>query len=189
MTNQHDAMLPCPFCGNSKNIAMVNEKHDHSGGYFIACPECMASTGLRYAMGEDPRPLLVEQWNRRAATQPTKPEQQAGGVPAGFVLVPVEPTPEMLATGEAEFRSYCLRHMFGHPAVWAAMLAAAPSQSAVQPLSEAQRVPLTEPELRRVLQGTNHMVRNAMCGPMWPELEQACRAVERAHGIVTKEST
>ena len=73
-----NALLPCPFCGNDKNIAMVNEKHDHSGGYFIACPECMASTGLRYAMGEDPRPLLVEQWNRRAAlaSPPASGEKQ-----------------------------------------------------------------------------------------------------------------
>lgn len=63
-------LLPCPFCGNSTNIAMANEKHDHSGGYFIACPECDASTGLRYACGDDPRPLLIEQWNRRAS-QPT----------------------------------------------------------------------------------------------------------------------
>ena len=62
-----DKLLPCPFCGNEKNIVMANEKHDHSGGYFIACPACDASTGLRYACGEDPRPLLVEQWNRRAA--------------------------------------------------------------------------------------------------------------------------
>lgn len=63
-------LKPCPFCGNDRNIALTNEKHDHSGGYFIACPECDASTGLRYAMGDDPRPLLIEAWNRRA--QPTQ---------------------------------------------------------------------------------------------------------------------
>lgn len=50
-----------------------------------------------------------------------------------------------------------------------------PTQSAPQPL--------TEPELRAVLQETNDMIRNAMRGPFWPELEQACRAIERAHGI------
>lgn len=38
-----------------------------SGGYFIACPACGGSTGLRYACGDDPRPLLIEQWNRRTA--------------------------------------------------------------------------------------------------------------------------
>ena len=64
------SLLPCPFCGNAKSIAVANEKHDLSGGYFIACPSCYASTGLRYACGEDPRPLLVEQWNRRAQPAP-----------------------------------------------------------------------------------------------------------------------
>ncbi|MBQ0917504.1 Lar family restriction alleviation protein [Hydrogenophaga aromaticivorans] len=69
MSDNLPPLLPCPFCGNKANIAMANEKHDHSGGYFIACPACDASTGLRYAMGDDPRPLLVEQWNRRAAIE------------------------------------------------------------------------------------------------------------------------
>mgnify|MGYP003421300399 len=62
------ALLPCPFCGNSDGLAVANENpHDLSGGYFIACPSCDASTGLRFACGEDPTPLLIEQWNRRAA--------------------------------------------------------------------------------------------------------------------------
>jgi hypothetical protein len=47
-------------------------------------------------------------------------------------------------------------------------------------------VPLTEPELRAVLTKTNRMITNAMCGPFWPELEQACRAIEAAHGITGK---
>jgi hypothetical protein len=47
-------------------------------------------------------------------------------------------------------------------------------------------VPLTEPELRAVLKKTNRMITNAMCGPFWPELEQACRAIEAAHGITGK---
>ena len=110
MTEQ---LKPCPFCGNVRNIGMRNEKHNHSGGYFISCPECDASTGLRYAMGDDPRPLLIEAWNRRA--------QPAQAVPV-----------------------------------------------------------LTESELRSILQGTNHMVKNAMHGAFWPELEEACRAIEQA---------
>lgn len=59
-------LKPCPFCGN-ENVAIANECHDLSGGYFIACPACGGSTGLRYACGDDPRPLLIEQWNRRTA--------------------------------------------------------------------------------------------------------------------------
>lgn len=82
-------LMPCPFCGNAKNLAMVNEKHDHSGGYFIACPECGASTIMRYAMGDDPKPLLIEAWNRRAAVQAAQPEA------VGWKLVPIEPTVEM----------------------------------------------------------------------------------------------
>lgn len=59
-------LKPCPFCGN-ENVAIANECHDLSGGYFVACPACGGSTGLRYACGDDPRPLLIEQWNRRTA--------------------------------------------------------------------------------------------------------------------------
>lgn len=71
-------LLPCPFCGNDKNIGIANEKHDHGGGYYIACPVCDASTGLRFACGEDPAPLLIEQWNRRAAlaSKPPSGEQK-----------------------------------------------------------------------------------------------------------------
>jgi hypothetical protein len=47
----------------------------------------------------------------------------------------------------------------------------------------AAPVPLTEPALRAVLEKTNHMIANTMRGPFWPELEQACRAIEAAHGI------
>lgn len=39
---------------------------------------------------------------------------------------------------------------------------------------------MTEEKLREVLMGTNHLIRNAMHGTFWPELEQACRAVEAA---------
>lgn len=46
-----------------------------------------------------------------------------------------------------------------------------------------KRKPLTDKQLREVLEGTNYMVRNAMHGPFWLELQQACRAVEAAHGI------
>ncbi len=53
---------------------------------------------------------------------------------------------------------------------------------AAQP-AERTAVPLTEPELRAVLEKTNHMITNTMRGPFWPELEQACRAIEAAHGI------
>ena len=39
---------------------------------------------------------------------------------------------------------------------------------------------LTDEQMRDVLKNTNHMVRNSMHGPFWPELEEACRAIESA---------
>ena len=39
---------------------------------------------------------------------------------------------------------------------------------------------LTDEQMRDVLKITNHMVRNSMYGAFWPELEQACRAIEAA---------
>jgi hypothetical protein len=69
----NEQLAPCPFCGNTGGIGVANENPDNSGGYFIACPKCDASTGLRYACGDDPVPLLVEQWNRRAQPAPDEP--------------------------------------------------------------------------------------------------------------------
>lgn len=61
-------LLPCPFC-SSAEISIKNENpKDNSGGYFIECPGCGASTALRFACGDDPTHLLAEQWNRRAAS-------------------------------------------------------------------------------------------------------------------------
>lgn len=72
MTTPTPDLLPCPFCGSDK-VATKNEHTDLSGGYYIECSACLASTGLRFACGEDPRPMLVEQWNRRAELEAHKP--------------------------------------------------------------------------------------------------------------------
>ena len=61
-------LLPCPFCSNA-DISIKNESpKDNSGGYFIECPGCGASTSLRFACGDDPTHLLAEQWNRRTVS-------------------------------------------------------------------------------------------------------------------------
>jgi hypothetical protein len=35
--------------------------------YVVQClePRCTASSAVRYACGDDPKPLLIEAWNRR----------------------------------------------------------------------------------------------------------------------------
>ena len=71
-TAQTPDLLPCPFCGSAK-VTAKNEHTDLSGGYYIECSACLACTGLRYACGEDPRPLLAELWNRRAELEARKP--------------------------------------------------------------------------------------------------------------------
>ena len=118
-------LLPCPFCNNAE-IAINNENpKDNSGGYFIECPGCGASTSLRFACGDDPTSLLAEQWNRRATShclhqiqEPAAAEQAAWhagldegrsqaapaavAVPDGWQLVPMEGTEEMARAFRAE---------------------------------------------------------------------------------------
>lgn len=66
LIDDSDRLKPCPFCGGE---AEMHQSHDPDGpndhGYYIACGKCGASTNLRFSCGEDARPLLMEQWNRR----------------------------------------------------------------------------------------------------------------------------
>ena len=64
-------LMPCPFCGSEAVFGQIDDDcdppHPDQGGHFIQCTNgrCGASTNLRYAAGDDPKPLLAEQWNRR----------------------------------------------------------------------------------------------------------------------------
>lgn len=66
--SEREALRPCPFCDGT---AAMRKAHDpdgpNDGGYHVECGKCGASTNLRFSCGEDARPLLIEQWNRRAA--------------------------------------------------------------------------------------------------------------------------
>jgi hypothetical protein len=127
----------------------------------------------------------IEAWNRRA--QPaqagqlhqalTDPENQPNQYGVEFLMhgpkfafkvgaqqftLDYEPT----EPGEFEFMRDMLIHAF---------------TTFTPDVKPAQAVPvLAESELRSILQGTNHMIKNAMHGAFWPELEEACRAVEQA---------
>lgn len=68
MIDDSDRLKPCPFCGGEAVTGCIDtETQDHpdEGGHFISCNKCGASTGLRFACGEDPLPLLMEAWNKR----------------------------------------------------------------------------------------------------------------------------
>jgi len=82
LNNEQKTLKPCPFCGGDDPVfGYVDDPDspDH-GGHFIQCPHqlCGASTGLRYACGDDPRPLLAETWNRR--TTPPHPARSVDEV-------------------------------------------------------------------------------------------------------------
>ena len=66
LIDDSDRLKPCPFCGGA---AEMHQAHDPDGpndqGYYVECGKCGASTNLRFSCGEDARPLLMEQWNRR----------------------------------------------------------------------------------------------------------------------------
>lgn len=71
-----DRLKPCPFCGGAAEMDCVRSEagdDPNEGGYFVACLACDCSTGLRFACGEDPRPLLIETWNRRTVQEPGRP--------------------------------------------------------------------------------------------------------------------
>jgi hypothetical protein len=63
-----DRLKCCPHCASD---AEVNQTTD--GGYFVECLKCGASTSLVYATGDDPLPMLMERWNRRAAVPASEP--------------------------------------------------------------------------------------------------------------------
>lgn len=62
-------LLPCPFCGADAEFGEVEGGKDdpNTGGRFVQCTNrlCAASSALIFACGDDPKPLLLERWNRR----------------------------------------------------------------------------------------------------------------------------
>lgn len=104
-------LLPCPFCGGEAGIrkwqdedlwshAIVEWKKAH-------CTECECE-GISSCPGYESD--TVEAWNTRAALTP----------PEDYLLVPVEPTEEMWAATDYDYRAR---------GIWALMAAARPEVS------------------------------------------------------------
>lgn len=80
LMQQTRELLPCPFCGGeAERIDFGPDAAENEGGSCIACKRCQASGPVEFGFKEN----LIANWNRRAA-------------PEGFVMVPVEPTDEMI---------------------------------------------------------------------------------------------
>lgn len=129
-------LLPCPFCGGEpeEDGGMFFEFYGHERqDYSIACKKCRAE--VRCDVGEhegadapcschhDTRKICAEKWNRRAAML-----QGADGnspvIPDGWVMMPVEPTEEMLD----EFDSIIDYGAEDSKDAWSRLIAAAPQQ-------------------------------------------------------------
>ncbi|HHG5663725.1 TPA: Lar family restriction alleviation protein [Pseudomonas aeruginosa] len=57
-------LKPCPCCGGEAVFVELDD-----GGMVAVCASrgCVASGVARYACGDEPRPLIAETWNARAA--------------------------------------------------------------------------------------------------------------------------
>lgn len=65
-----EQLKPCPFCGGAAYFfKIVDEESSDFGGEGIVCTSCNASTGLRFACGDEVKPKLAETWNRRPDTR------------------------------------------------------------------------------------------------------------------------
>jgi hypothetical protein len=64
-------LLPCPFCGGDAEFGAVGGDGGDAGGQFVQCTNamCGASSALIFPCGDEPKPLLIEKWNRRATNE------------------------------------------------------------------------------------------------------------------------
>lgn len=72
----HTPLENCPFCGSPAEFGIVTEGGEANpdyGGHFVQCTNerCHGCMGLRFACGDDPKPELLEAWNKRSTPLPT----------------------------------------------------------------------------------------------------------------------
>ena len=113
------ALSPCPFCGGDAMFTVEQrENHPDYGGHSAMCGTCGAGICYVFACGDDPRPILMEQWNRRAALVSDD----------GMVRVPIEPT-EAMHVAAVKTIIRCHGNDDWPPRVWRAMIAAAEKET------------------------------------------------------------
>lgn len=141
-----EALKPCPFCGGPVKLERANDTRDSLFGtrkwWGVVCRNTI-NVGGSCAIQQRPsasEEAAIKRWNRRAALAAAAPADAGESrVPAGWKLVPMEPTLDMgWAYLDAAGESDPLReHSFNH-AGYRAMLAAAPE--APEPLPAAEEV-------------------------------------------------
>ncbi len=106
-------LLPCPFCGNTDDFEGSPFPNGSHTSWIVRCgvPHCSAEL-----IGETPEDV-IDRWNRRIAA--TKAQTVDG-----YVLVPLEATPEM---SQAAYKAAgSPSDWYGFEDMWAAALSALP---------------------------------------------------------------
>jgi hypothetical protein len=161
-------LKPCPFCGGIAAFREIPSVDDvpNAGGQHIECCWCGASTQLRFACGDDPKPLLAESWNRRTDQPPAvQPERCCLDYPRCDCNSPPEPD-------SAPTLQPC-----GHP--WKAqhdfkcILCSSPGDATYAQLAETQRFPHS---------AETESISRAMCREDLPFLAATAQPV--LHGAV-----
>lgn len=150
-----NGLFPCPFCGGrpEEDAGGCSEYdgHEHQD-YSINCKSCGAEVYCAVGSFEkadipcschhNAREVCVEKWNRRA-TMLQGADGNSPVIPDGWVMVPVEPTEDMIVNGfesepdesfsdERDWEAYdamsgCQQAAHRAKLCWAAMIAASPA--------------------------------------------------------------
>ena len=76
------------------------EPSENYGGEWVECSKCHACTNIRFPLKEPVKPLLAEQWNRRAA--PVSAQTPLGiDAPEDLTVTGMDPRPAQTPAGEA----------------------------------------------------------------------------------------
>lgn len=67
LDDDSDHLKPCPFCGSDAEFDAVAsvDGEPNAGGMFVQCLGCQVCSRLIFPCGDDPKPLLLDAWNRR----------------------------------------------------------------------------------------------------------------------------
>lgn len=85
-----ETLLPCPFCGSNECEAFAQDEDDRPyQSAIVRCFNCDAQSAQM--VGKDKIIRAIAAWNKRPATQLGNSGQPVT-VPAGYALVPAEPT-------------------------------------------------------------------------------------------------
>ncbi len=148
-------LLPCPFCGEAAKHTVWGD----AGFNKVECTYC--DVGMDYFYHQDD---AFEAWNRRAALR---------AAPEGFVLVPMDPTPEMVKAAEEAYMPFGDMGLAIQMAITASPKAGSEAVDADEEHCESR-----SPECGPVEHWDSEAV--PLCAKCWAELQSADHGAEAA---------